>query len=174
MKIILTGAQGTGKSTILKEFQLEGYNVITEVVRNFANKGIKINEDGNSHGQKLIFDEYVNLFNSNPSFVSDRGLTDVLAYTKYLYYEDKVSSIEYMREMDKLKKFHDNNKDIVYIYFPIEFPLKDDGVRSMSETFREEIDKNIVNILRSFHIPYITVTGSIQKRMQTIKYCLEL
>ena len=61
MKIILTGSQGTGKSTVLKEFENEGWNVITEVVRNLSKEGIKINEMGDEEGQKRIFDTYKEL-----------------------------------------------------------------------------------------------------------------
>ena len=57
-KLILTGAHGTGKSTILNHYKDLGYNVITEVVRTLAKDGVKINEMGDEAGQKTIFKEY--------------------------------------------------------------------------------------------------------------------
>ena len=58
MRYILTGAQGTGKSSVLHNFEGR-MNIITEVVRNLAkNKHIAVNEDGNVHGQRMIFRTY--------------------------------------------------------------------------------------------------------------------
>ena len=41
-RIIFTGAQGTGKTTVLNHYKENGKNVITEVVRRLAKKGVKI------------------------------------------------------------------------------------------------------------------------------------
>ena len=56
-RLIFTGAQGTGKTTILNHFKNEGYNVITEVVRNLSKEGVKINEMGDESSQARIYDE---------------------------------------------------------------------------------------------------------------------
>ena len=90
-KFIFNGAQGTGKSTILRELESKGYEVVTEVVRNLSKKGVKINKDGDEKGQKKIFNEYLNIFNSKDNYVSDRGLIDVVAYTVYLVRHGKIS-----------------------------------------------------------------------------------
>ncbi len=172
MNIIFTGAQGTGKSTVLNRFKEKGYDTITEVVRNLSKRGIKINEQGNTESQKMIFNEYIKLFEQNPNAVSDRGLTDVLAYTKYLYDNGQIDSDEYLREQAVLTKslrFND-----LYIYFPIEFPVVDDGVRSTDESFRKAIDKNILDILIKFNIPYVRVTGTVDERVEVITNAIML
>ena len=61
-KLIFTGAQGTGKSTILNHYREQGMNCITEVVRNLSKQGININESGDEIGQKTIFETYKEVY----------------------------------------------------------------------------------------------------------------
>lgn len=172
MKVIFTGAQGTGKTTILNHFKEKGYNVITEVVRNLSKEGVKINEMGDVDGQRKIFDTYLDKFNNTEDYISDRGLTDVISYSIYLMdingdnkeYDDLVKA-----QINDLLKFTNNNNDILYFYFPIEFPLDDDGVRSMDEEFRAKIDMGIKAISDSLHIDYVVVTGSVEDRIKMIE-----
>ena len=70
MKIIFTGAQGTGKTTILNHYKEQGYNTITEVVRKLSEEGVKINEMGDLKGQQKIFNEYNKLLNKEESLPS--------------------------------------------------------------------------------------------------------
>ena len=104
-RIIFTGAQGTGKTTLLKTCEENGARVITEVVRNLAKTGVKINEDGDEKGQKQIFKEYEKLLSDPQPYVSDRGLTDVLAYSIYLRDNGKVSDKLVETQLKALKKF---------------------------------------------------------------------
>lgn len=165
MKIILTGAQGTGKTTVLSNVE---YPKITEVVRKLAKHGININEMGDEEGQIKIFNKYKSLFKVTPEFISDRGLTDVFAYTTWLYKHGRVSEEFWKKQKAALRKFQKDNPDIVYCYFPIEFPLVKDGVRSEDESFRKEIDEIIQDILQAFGFDYIEVTGPIEDRVNII------
>ena len=80
-RLHFVGAQGTGKTTILNHYKDQGYNVITEIVRNLAKEGVNINEMGDVEGQKTIFGSYQKLLKSKKGYISDRGLVDVLSYT---------------------------------------------------------------------------------------------
>ena len=172
--IILTGAQGTGKTTVLNMFKENtDYNVITEVVRNLSKKGIKINEQGNEEGQKTIFNCYLDTFNEHQNdlcsnWISDRGLTDVLSYSYYHYTKGDLSLDEMNWEIYQLCKFNKSNPNILYVYFPIEFDVVDDGVRSIDPEYRKNIDSYIKKILDLAHINYITVTGTPQERYDYI------
>lgn len=168
-KIILTGAQGTGKSTVLKELENEGWNVITEVVRNLSKTGVKINEMGDVDGQRAIFEEYKRLFGTQSDYVSDRGLTDVAAYTNYLVCEGKIHPSVLWEQLEDIDLFVLDNPDAIFCYFPIEFPVVDDGVRSTNEEFRNKVDGYIKNILDSRKIPYIEVRGTVEERVNLIK-----
>lgn len=167
MKLILTGAQGTGKSTVLYEFEKLGWNVITEVVRKLSKEGVKINELGNEESQVKIFNTYKELL-AGEEYVSDRGLTDVAAYTWYLTNKGDIHPSVLWEQLTDIDEFFENNKDVLVCYFPIEFPLVNDGVRSMNEHFRKDIDSNIKSILELREIPYITVTGTVEERVKLI------
>ena len=174
-RIIFTGAQGTGKTTILNEMKDRGYNVITEVVRNLSKKGVKINKDGDEKGQEKIFKEYEKLLSEKNfnGYISDRGLIDVVAYTVYLARNGKVSEEFANKQLKKLHKFIINNPDIFYCYFPIEFPVVDDGVRDMDEKFRSEINDIIINILGVMGIKFVKICGTVEERMRKINKLID-
>lgn len=168
-RIILTGAHGTGKTTVLNMFKEHGYPVITEVVRTLHNEnGVKINEVGDDEGQAMIFDKYQELLSSHEPYVSDRGLTDVLAYTGYLYTRNCVSKNVLVDQLIAFEEFNRANKDVLYFYFPIEFEIEDDNVRSIDKEFQKEVDDNIKHTLHSYNINYHKVHGTPEERFQQI------
>lgn len=174
MKLIFVGAQSTGKSTVLQHYKELGYNVITEVVRNLAQQGINVNEMGDDAGQETIFDTYYELLSQQDDYISDRGLIDVIAYTTYLYEHNKVTKRTLSEQYKQLKTFNENFDDILYVYFPIEFGVVDDGFRSTDEDFRYEIDQNIFTTLLDCEVPYIKVSGSVEERIKIIDMALQV
>lgn len=173
MKVIFCGSQGTGKTTVLNVFKNEGYPVITEVVRILAREeNVKINEMGDEDGQIRIFNKYKELLTTENDYISDRGMQDVIAYTQYLVGRGKVHKHILWEQMDELSNFIDNN-DVLICYFPIEFSVVNDGLRSTDEEFRSFIDVSIKKILDVLNIPYITVTGAVEDRVNTIKQAIK-
>lgn len=169
-RIVFTGAQGTGKTTILNYFKDQNMNVITEVVRELAKKGVKINKDGDEKGQTAIFKEYEAKLGeiTQEGYISDRCLIDVLAYTKYLFDTGKVSEKFFNKQFKQVQKFCASNPDITYCYFPIEFAIEDDGVRDLDEEFRTAIDQNVQSLLTDLHITPIVVNGSVEDRINRV------
>ena len=171
-RIVFTGAQGTGKTTVLKEFEKKGMNVITEVVRRLAKTGVKINKDGDEDGQTKIFEvyEYELGYPSNPidGYISDRCLVDVIAYSMYLAEQGKVSDEFVKDQMNKLIKFKNENPDIAYCYFPIEFDVVADGVRDTDEEFRAAIDHNIIAVMHEAGIQPIVIKGTVEERANKV------
>jgi nicotinamide riboside kinase len=172
IRICLVGAQGTGKTTVLNIFKDAQYPVITEVVRNLMkSKGIKINQDGDEETQSMIFNEYAKVLSETPKYVSDRGLFDVVSYSLAALIDKKISEDFYVEQVNQLEKFIEENPDIVYIYFPIEFPVVDDGVRSTDEDYRKAIDKCIQKHLELMKVSYLTVHGTPSERFcQILEY----
>lgn len=169
-RIVFTGAQGTGKTTVLKEFEAKGKNVITEVVRELAKSGVKINKDGDEKGQTKIFKTYKEKLAelSVTGYISDRCLVDVIAYSMYLAEQGKVSDEYVQKQMKQLIKFKNENPDIAYCYFPIEFDVVADGVRDTDEEFRTAIDHNIKAVLQEAGIQPIIVKGTVEERVTKV------
>ena len=168
-RIILTGSSGTGKTTVLNLFKEAGYPVITEVVRNLIKtKGITINKEGTDETQMMVFNEQKRVLGETEKYVSDRGLTDVISYTAAGVFDGKVSKSVLDQQEIEVEEFVKNNSDIVYIYFPIEFPVVDDGVRSTDEDYRKQIDNLIHDTLDGLGLGYLTVTGTPEERFRQI------
>lgn len=184
---IFTGAQGTGKTTILNEVvsEYKDMEVITNVVRNLYNSGdIKINKKGNGKTQQLIYDtlklKYIDyLYNScyedfNTGCICDRSLVDVVAYTKYLYEQGKASKKSYEEQLKDLKEWAIYHRcGCKHVYIPIEFPAKEDGIRDIDEEYRREIDSNIKWLLQECEIDYYILEGSIEERVEMTKNIIE-
>lgn len=168
-RICLSGTQGTGKTTVLNLFKKAGYPVVTEVVRNLVkNKGITINQDGTDDTQRLVFNTYADVLGKTEKYVSDRGLIDVISYTAAGFCDGKVSEVVLSEQERQLKDFTNKNPDIVYVYFPIEFPVVDDGVRSVDENYRQQIDNFIHDVLDAMEVDYLTVHGTPEERFKQI------
>lgn len=169
-RLVFVGAQGTGKTTILNMFRDRGVNVITEVVRNMVKeKGIKINQEGTAETQRMVFDEYFWRLSERKSYVSDRGLFDVIGYSmEQCRTADDAMTEEYGRELEMLKTFLKQNPDVIYVYFPIEFAVVDDGVRSTNENYRKAIDVNMHALLEKYLPDYLTVHGTVEERYNQI------
>lgn len=168
LRIILTGAQGTGKTSVLNHFK-SCLKPITEVARKLHSQGIKINEEGDDNTQRLIFNEYLQKLSEKTDYISDRGLSDVIAYTMYLVNSGNIKDEKLLNEqLSIFEKFMKDNPDIIVVYFPIEFSLKDDGVRSMNEDFRKSIDENILKLIKQYCPNFLTVSGTIEERINQI------
>jgi nicotinamide riboside kinase len=169
MRIGFTGAQGTGKTTLLNELKKENkYLIITNVARDLVKDlKIQLNENGEDFSQLAIYHKNIEILLSTPSFVSDRSLSDIWAYSKWAFEKKKITS-ELFSFIEKGIDRYMDLYDIIF-YLPIEFSLEKDGVRSTSEEYRRQIDSNIKEALHKFYRKKIyTVEGSIEKRVDKI------
>lgn len=170
MKIAITGAQSTGKSTLLnylkKDEDLKGFEFIEELTRQIAAKGVDINEDGGNFTQ--IFTVTIHAENIiKKHFISDRCALDALVYTRWLYDNEKVDKwmLEYAEGVAKevLPRY-----DYIY-YLPAEIPIEDDGVRSSNKSFRDEILELFEYYIEKFELPIITLSGTVVQRAKSFK-----
>lgn len=173
--VIFTGASGVGKTTIVKMFEERlGIKPIKELIRELhKSTGLKINQDGDIETQRTLFDMYMDVLKDDDSWtLSDRGMCDVIGYTKWLaeHAEEKgINQYEIDREQyyeqENFRKWWNNMKDsTAIIFFPIEFELKADGVRSTDPQYQKEVSANIEGNLKACGVEYLTVHGDPEDR----------
>jgi nicotinamide riboside kinase len=181
-----SGAQSTGKSTLLDLIEKQfGDRLIyfPEITRQLRSKGFTINEDGDDKTQRAIINQHednmdvANVITAGTNYltpksvVMDRCIWDGVIYTNWLYHEDeeKVSkeTLDYAYETFDLLI---GGYDCIFYTDPTDVKLVDDGERSSSKTFRDQIiemfENSIIEVSR--HTEVVRLKGSIDKRMKTI------
>ena len=171
MKIAFTGAQSTGKTTLLNRmkhdpmFNLE-FDFRDEITRRMQRKGLSINEGGNDITQLLIMNSHIkNSLIDN--VIMDRCALDGLVYTDWMSRKGKVQQwvIEYA---DNVFKMLIGRYDYIFYLVP-EFDIEDDGVRSTDIDFRNEIVELFEKYIKAMNIPVIKLTGTVEQRLNKIK-----
>lgn len=182
MIVSFTGAQSSGKTTLLKHLHstllnglLDTYNFVPEVTRLVSRKyGVDINEEGDDITQYLIVSEHIKnyLKYKNKNAVLDRCIIDGYVYTTYLYNIGKVS-LEQLEVTKQIcyKLLEKGYLDIVFYTCP-DLPLEDDGIRSIDTNFRDQIvslfDQSLNEFKNKFNINVVNLSGTVEKRIETI------
>ena len=175
MIVAFTGAQSSGKSTLLNKMREDVYfkdwNFEAEITRILKEKyTLIINEDGNNFTQMVTIHSHIDnyLKNRNKNCVLDRCCIDSLVYTTYLSYSKKVDEeLGYYAEYICKKLI--GKYDIIFYTDP-SIPLVDDGVRSTDVDFRNKIIQ-----LFDFYIEHfnpgnvVKLSGDVEQRYSIIK-----
>lgn len=172
MKIIFTGAQGTGKTSVMDALPDSLYKIKGVTRKVITEKNLTINEYSDNCSQKHIFDAYEQKLTVNDNYIAERGLIDVYAYTLSRVKAGRCSQTLAETQLSKIEKFNSKNPDAVYIYFPIEFEIVEDGVRSLDKEFQKEIDDIIHNTLISSNCNFLRISGSVEERAKQIEKLL--
>lgn len=175
--INFTGTSCTGKTSVFKTLkELSTFNSYDNFFESISRKllrekGLKLNGSGGVETQNILTSEYFDLLYNQNSYISERCLIDVCAFTGCLKDKSKGSEfLEYSKLELKIFQLLNNFKDKLglVVYFPIEFELVKDGERLEDEQMREAFDKKIQKILELFDIEHIRVTGPIHYRVDQI------
>ena len=148
-RIALVGASSTGKTTVyeLLKNKLPKYDFVNESTRTVAEYGFPINEQGTSETQLAISSFHLEALLKPGNIILDRGYIDLLVYTNFMDVSD--STKDYIEDTwNRIKGEYTH-----YIYFPIEFDSVDDGVRSIDEEWRRDIDKEFQLVLEGVRNP---------------------
>ena len=183
MIISFTGAQSTGKTTLLNSIKdLNPYlDSIDEVTRRIKREyNLPINEDGGDITQTMIMSDHIaNIFRKYDSdVIFDRCALDGVVYTQWLYNKGKVSK-EVLQWAKKIYNTLIDKYDAIFVTSPEDVPLVDDGERSVDIDFRDEII-DIFNMyiddmkIYSREVNLFVVEGSVEDRMKYIKNVLEV
>jgi len=164
-RIALVGASSTGKTTVyeLLKNKLPKYEFVNESTRTVGSYGFPINEKGTEATQLAISCFHLEALLQPYNQVLDRCYMDVLVYSKFM---NKITPMTYLYIQDTWNRI--KNEYTHYIYFPIEFDSVDDGVRSVNEKWRKQVDDEFSVVLEGVRQPYLTITGSPMQRVEQI------
>lgn len=183
MIVVLTGAHSCGKSTLVEFFRgKEGFECIDSVTRSTISK-----EDRKVDGvENLDKAQYAILDNigkatidlvkrnaENPDkvFLLDRCVFDFIAYSRCFNKKGLVSD-ECLYAIERVCKDYSKYYDLV-CYLPIEFSIVDDGVRSLDEELRKDVDREILSQVLWNEVKAIKLHGSVLQRVQSIQNAID-
>lgn len=162
MRIAFTASHGCGKTSLANHFP----NRIDEIARTVINKlwsPDKMKQEQWDEFQQEVMDKQIEAELNMWDFISDRSVIDVLAYATRFCTPKKLRALK-----DQAEEHMKNNPYDIVFYIPIEFPLEKDWLRFEDEHYQEIIDLQILKYLKRYKIKYITVSGTIEQRLQII------
>ena len=175
MYITFTGAQSTGKSTLIEALKnnnliKDHFNFIESITRKIKAQGFKINEEGDDQTQLAMLRGHLSLLeNQDKDCIADRCLVDVCAYTLYLFETHKVSAEVTGKVLAHLKKSL-CEYDVIFYLVP-EFGVVADGTRSESITFRDrvaDIYEMLISMIKTLGKEVYKLTGSVEERIDSV------
>ena len=174
MKIGFCGTMSVGKTTLvnaLKELpEFQDYEFRTERSKYLRDLGIPLNTDSTVKGQFVFLAERASeLFHDN--IITDRTVIDVMAFTRL------AKSIPYYIADEVCQAASHLIREYDYIFYisPKGVEIEDNGVRTTDAEYRNEVDKEIRQILNKYsqrNQRIIKLKGSTEERIEKIKQTL--
>lgn len=165
MRILFTGASGSGKSTTLNRLKEIGFNVVEEQARILIsdlliNDESKLPWNNREAFQCLLEDLQKKCFLENDNHLFDRGIVDEIAFR----------SMNFIDVPTDLSDFcYDNRYDLVFMFHPNKAIYVNDDVRR--ETYEESCNAfyNILTAYWNHNYDIIRVPNtSIEERVEFI------
>ena len=173
MLISFSGAQSSGKTTLLNEFQRTetSWDYVPEITRLVRREyDLPINEDGGDLTQIMIMGEHLRNAFAKRSGVTilDRCSLDGVVYTHWLSNKKKVLSSTYLHAK-YIFETTVGKYDLVIYTSPHDVPVVDDGERSIDIDFRNEIIDLFDRYIESVPVnKLLRVSGSVEERKKQI------
>lgn len=168
-KIVITGAPGTGKSTIIVNLELLGYSCMHEISRDVTLEARKLGTEQLFLTEPLLFSDKllegrINQFNQskkiNQIVFFDRGIPDVQAYLNYI-------SMDYPN--DYIEAGRKYRYDFVFLMPPWEDIYTQDSERYESYEQSLAIHNHLQRTYKSLGYRVVEVPhGTVEKRIQYI------
>ncbi len=174
-RIAIVGSFSTGKTTLAEALSTRlDLPLLPEAAREVVALGFKLDKDATPETETLIFLKQYNNEISNPAFVGDRSLIDVMAYAGWvLDNQQPTKEMALWRECEKLAQRRLRSSYSHIFYLPIEFPIVLDGLRPDDPSFQKEIDERVITLLETHDLAYTTLTGTVEERIEQIETELE-
>jgi nicotinamide riboside kinase len=177
MRVSFTGAQSTGKTTLLNKCKeiYKDYKFVDEVTR-YVRKtyDVKINEIGGTETQLYILAEHIkNHLRTEENLMLDRCILDGYVYTKYQVLNNKVSE-QVLHAFNGVYGVLMDKLDYIFYTDPSDVKLVDDGERSVDFKFRDDIIDIFESLITYKMSPknkekIVRLSGSVDERMKIIK-----
>ncbi len=182
MIISFTGAQSTGKTTLLNLIRDKNYdfNYVDEVTRRIKREyNLTINEGGGDITQSMIMADHIaNVYRKGDHDVTvlDRCAVDGVVYTQWLYNNGQVekATLDHAKLMFAMLI---EEYDAIFITSPVDVELVDDGERSTNIEFREDIQSLFDMYIGHLMVDnkdknVFVVAGTVEERMNYIQKVL--
>lgn len=171
MKIFLTGAQGTGKTTLNKQLyeidKIKKLECLDSTSHKFAkSKDVFKKPETLLEFQTKLFAHCMEQYLNHDNFISSRYFADMYAYCKYEY--DKGFK-EYKTFMDAVLLASKYIEGYI-IYVPIMFEVEGTNMRSADKNFQKEIDNNIKEYLDLSGLKYYTIKTLDNRVSEVLNY----
>lgn len=162
MRVGFTGAQGTGKTTLLRAVENSdlGFTVVPSTAREAVRAGFKLNRDADPLSQLVTTVSRValedELYRTTHKTIGDRTPLDSLAYTCYQMHNEwpgEKWKDYYWNISKRLVVEHMHKYDHIF-YFPAYWKPKEDGVRDGDLTYQQNIDSIICGLLDTYGLEY--------------------
>lgn len=171
--IVVTGTHSVGKTVLCNHLveQLSSsldVKMIPEMARILIAKGIPMNDEVSEFGIINYIYEYLSLSRKTKAslVISDRSVFDLYSYISVSHPSGvrdeflKLAEEVVHKEVEKVE---------TYVYVPIEFELQVDGVRPLDLAYQKTIDEKISELLKYFGAKVLTVTGTVQQRVKSVR-----
>lgn len=172
MKIAISGAQSTGKTTLINRLQedpdFKDYKFFVNITREIRNQGYPINEQATDTTQELIMREHLRRLDYLGNAIYDRCSLDVMVYTDHFYNRYQVNLGTYLEALEIFKSSI-SRYDRIFYTSPVDIPLVYDGVRSLDQSFRLRVIELFENYIKTFQLPVTILTGSVDERLRQFK-----
>jgi nicotinamide riboside kinase len=176
MRIGFTGTMSVGKTTLvnaLKELpEFADYTFATERSKYLRDLGIPLNTDSTIKGQVVFLAERASELMCE-NIITDRTIIDVMAFTRL------AKSIPYYigDDFEQLSSHLIREYDYIFYISPEGVELEDNGVRTIDEKYRMDVDTEIKKIINSYKPKiktHIELSGTTEERIQKIKQVMSL
>lgn len=181
LKILLSGAHGTGKSTVnndlMSHLELKGFTQIDSVSKIFASSLDTFKDPGKLMDFQCMvsfycFARYIH----EDNIVSSRSFADTYAYSMYEYKKSGNVLFKQLADLslELIKRY--STPEYKHIYIPIMFDLESKDLRSANVQFQKEIDllfKEFYQLAKEAGVEYLELKSlDRDDRVQEIlEYC---
>lgn len=185
MRISVSGAQCTGKSTLIEALskELPDYVVQAESVRYLTKKyGFNIDEP-TSDLQLALLNLQTRALYENQNILLDRSFVDSTSYM--IYYKqketrEKTFSPKHLISDEAYDFIKTSAKELsqrvdLFVFLEPEFELIDDGFRIIDEVQQKQITEIMEQLFEEFGVDYkvIRPTGSVKERVEQVLFYMK-